>query len=166
MRAKVEEIVESTSGKLVKGDAESVVSGVSTDTRSISEGDLYVALEGPNFDGNKFAEGAVESKAGALLLREGHPDISGTVERLPDEAATLGLMVARTAAARFDAGRASCCSQSRNSVTLILPPPSTSTALNTWPSSPSVIRSLEMFASFRSARVNSAMSRAPDRSRS
>ncbi|MDE0890856.1 MAG: UDP-N-acetylmuramoyl-tripeptide--D-alanyl-D-alanine ligase [Planctomycetota bacterium] len=89
MRAKVEEIVESTSGKLVKGDAESVVSGVSTDTRSISEGDLYVALEGPNFDGNKFAEGAVESKAGALLLREGHPDISGTVERLPDEAAVV-----------------------------------------------------------------------------
>ena len=89
MKAKVDEIVESTSGKLVKGDGESVVTGVSTDTRTLAEGDLYVALEGPNFDGNKFAEGAVDSKAGALLLREGHPDISGTVERISDEAAVV-----------------------------------------------------------------------------
>ncbi len=89
MKAKVDEIVESTSGKLVKGDGESIVTGVSTDTRTLAEGDLYVALEGPNFDGNKFAEGAVDSKAGALLLREGHPDISGTVERISDEAAVV-----------------------------------------------------------------------------
>ena len=54
MRARVEEIVSSTKGRLVKGDAAREVHGVSTDTRSIAPEQLFVALEGPNFDGNEF----------------------------------------------------------------------------------------------------------------
>jgi len=44
---------------------------VSTDTRSITEGELFLALSGPNFDGNRFADRALEHGAGALLLRGG-----------------------------------------------------------------------------------------------
>ena len=89
MRARVEEIVSSTKGRLVKGDAAREVHGVSTDTRSIAPEQLFVALEGPNFDGNEFALAAMESKPGALLLRDGHPTISGIVERLPEEAVVV-----------------------------------------------------------------------------
>ncbi len=41
-------------------------SGVSTDTRKISQGNLFVALKGPNFDGNRYAQQALD--AGALYV--------------------------------------------------------------------------------------------------
>lgn len=41
---------------------------VSTDTRSLRTGDLFVALQGPNFDGNKFVEQAKERGACAALV--------------------------------------------------------------------------------------------------
>jgi UDP-N-acetylmuramoyl-tripeptide--D-alanyl-D-alanine ligase len=47
------------------------VAGVSNDTRTISEGDVYVALKGENFDGHDFVKGALEGGAvGAVVSRE------------------------------------------------------------------------------------------------
>ena len=89
MRARVEEIVSSTQGRLVKGDAAREVHGVSTDTRSIAGDELFVALEGPSFDGNAFAIAAAEAKPGALLLREGHAAVPGMVERMPEDAVVV-----------------------------------------------------------------------------
>lgn len=44
--------------------------GVSTDTRSISPGELFVALQGPNFDGSMFVEqAAAANAAGAVANR-------------------------------------------------------------------------------------------------
>jgi UDP-N-acetylmuramoyl-tripeptide--D-alanyl-D-alanine ligase len=44
--------------------------GVSTDTRSIAAGELFVALQGPNFDGNSFvADAAAANAAGAVTDR-------------------------------------------------------------------------------------------------
>jgi UDP-N-acetylmuramoyl-tripeptide--D-alanyl-D-alanine ligase len=44
--------------------------GVSTDTRSIKPGELFVALQGPNFDGAKFVRQAAErNAAGAVVPR-------------------------------------------------------------------------------------------------
>ena len=40
-------------------------SGISTDTRSIKENSIYFALKGPNFNGNNFAEDALEK--GSIL---------------------------------------------------------------------------------------------------
>ena len=53
-----------------KSAAEIVLSDVSTDTRSIKAGDLFVALKGANFNGNKFAAQALASGAAAVLLDE------------------------------------------------------------------------------------------------
>ncbi|WP_221799226.1 UDP-N-acetylmuramoyl-tripeptide--D-alanyl-D-alanine ligase [Oceanobacter mangrovi] len=44
--------------------------GVSTDTRHIQPGDLFVALKGEHFNGNLFAEQALRSGAAAVLLDE------------------------------------------------------------------------------------------------
>jgi UDP-N-acetylmuramoyl-tripeptide--D-alanyl-D-alanine ligase len=36
---------------------------VETDTRKIKEGDIFFALKGPNFNGNKYAKAALEKGA-------------------------------------------------------------------------------------------------------
>ncbi|MDO6682268.1 UDP-N-acetylmuramoyl-tripeptide--D-alanyl-D-alanine ligase [Oceanobacter sp. 5_MG-2023] len=48
--------------------------GVCTDTRQIQSGDLYVALRGEHFDGNRFASQALAAGAVAVLLDEVPPE--------------------------------------------------------------------------------------------
>jgi UDP-N-acetylmuramoyl-tripeptide--D-alanyl-D-alanine ligase len=48
-------------------------SGVSTDTRKISPNQIYFALKGPSFDGNRFAGQALEK--GARLVVVDNPDV-------------------------------------------------------------------------------------------
>ncbi|WP_158971731.1 UDP-N-acetylmuramoyl-tripeptide--D-alanyl-D-alanine ligase [Paraglaciecola sp. L3A3] len=52
-------------GQLEQGQ---LVTGVSTDTRSIQDGDVFLALEGPNFDGHKFVQQAKDKGAIALIV--------------------------------------------------------------------------------------------------
>lgn len=44
-------------------------SGISIDSRSVDAGDLFVALPGPNFDGHKFVEKALEKGASAAMIK-------------------------------------------------------------------------------------------------
>ena len=44
--------------------------GVSTDTRTLSQGELFIALQGPNFDGAAFVSAAAEKSAAAAVLSE------------------------------------------------------------------------------------------------
>jgi len=55
--------------------------GVSTDTRTLSEGQLFVALRGPSFDGHDYlATAAARGAAGALVENGRTQDIAGAVE--------------------------------------------------------------------------------------
>ncbi|MFW1677564.1 UDP-N-acetylmuramoyl-tripeptide--D-alanyl-D-alanine ligase [Pontibacter sp. JAM-7] len=45
-------------------------SGVSTDTRSIKQGDLFVALVGPNFNGHNFVQQAAAAGAAGLVVSQ------------------------------------------------------------------------------------------------
>jgi len=47
-----------------------VIVGVSTDTRSVEPGQLFVALRGERFDGHDFLEQAIAAGAGALLVAD------------------------------------------------------------------------------------------------
>lgn len=49
------------------GDS-TTISNVSTDTRTLESGDLFIALSGENFDGNTFAKSAVEQGAAAIIV--------------------------------------------------------------------------------------------------
>ena len=71
----IQDVIESTGAKLAGGDARRAARGVSTDTRTLREGDLFVAIPGPNFDGGRFAAAAVERGAAGVLLedRDGAP---------------------------------------------------------------------------------------------
>lgn len=44
------------------------ISGISTDTRTIKPGDLFIALRGPNFDAHDFAADAVALGAAAVMV--------------------------------------------------------------------------------------------------
>jgi len=46
------------------------VSGVSIDTRTLKAGDLYVAIQGENFNGHEFVAAAQEADAKAVLVHE------------------------------------------------------------------------------------------------
>lgn len=46
------------------------ITGVSTDTRTLGEGDLFIALVGPNFDGHKFIDTAQKAGASALVVSQ------------------------------------------------------------------------------------------------
>ena len=45
-------------------------SNISTDTRSISKDALFIAIKGPNFDGNKFIDQAFDNGAVAVLTSD------------------------------------------------------------------------------------------------
>ena len=44
------------------------VTGISIDSRTVRKGDLFIALKGPNFDGHKFVETALENGAAGALV--------------------------------------------------------------------------------------------------
>ncbi len=71
-RLRLRDVLAATGAVLVRGGDEDVtLIGVSTDTRTLGAGELFVALDGPSFDGNRFAAAAAGAGATALLLREG-----------------------------------------------------------------------------------------------
>ena len=70
LKATIDEVCAATGAVRVSGQPNAEVVGVGTDTRALQPGELFLALRGPNFDGNKFAEQALAAGAGALLLRD------------------------------------------------------------------------------------------------
>ena len=72
----LEEVKKAVGGKLVSKTGDIVfatsinVEGVSTDTRTIQKGELFIALQGENFDGNKFLSKAVEMGACAVVTND------------------------------------------------------------------------------------------------
>ena len=78
------DVLASTGAVLVRGPSEGTVHGVSTDTRTLHSHALYLALRGPNFDGNTYAAHAGKAGAGALILRRDTGlDLTGVPEGLP-----------------------------------------------------------------------------------
>jgi UDP-N-acetylmuramoyl-tripeptide--D-alanyl-D-alanine ligase len=54
---------------LAAGPAEALIdNGVSTDTRTLAPGSVFFALRGENFDGDRFAPGAIERGARAVVV--------------------------------------------------------------------------------------------------
>lgn len=83
------EIVQATGGVLTGGDASAVFSDISTDSRSIGGGMLFVALVGANFDGNDYAKGAIEHGAVAVVVSK-DVDVPGAKILVEDTLKALG----------------------------------------------------------------------------
>ncbi len=70
-----------------KNSGDWAASGISIDSRSLRTGDLFVALEGPNFDGHDYIVQAFRNGAVAALTH--HPRDSAKLAQVPDSAALL-----------------------------------------------------------------------------
>lgn len=62
------EIAQLVQGQLVGADIQ--IQSVSTDSRNITQGDLFIALKGPNFDGHQFAADVISKGAVALIVEQ------------------------------------------------------------------------------------------------
>ncbi len=61
-------IADACGGTFVRGAADTLVSRINTDSRSVQKGDLFVALSGERFDGHSFLSEATAKGASALLV--------------------------------------------------------------------------------------------------
>ena len=80
MELRVDEILPPLGGHL-EGDfgGDRCFTGLSVDTRTLKEGDLFFAIQGPNFDGHRFVGEAVKRGAAGAVIRglEKVPPIEG-----------------------------------------------------------------------------------------
>jgi UDP-N-acetylmuramoyl-tripeptide--D-alanyl-D-alanine ligase len=85
------EVARATGGTLVRDGRP--LAGVSTDTRTIAPGALYVALRGESFDGHRFLPQATAAGAGGVLISSaGDLPPTGAVIRVADTRAALGAL--------------------------------------------------------------------------
>src|SRR2546425_3371265 len=62
------QMVDLSGAKLEQGDGKRTVERISTDSRTIKKGELFVALRGENFDGHKFIDAAAKSGAAGAIV--------------------------------------------------------------------------------------------------
>ena len=70
MNLTIAEILQATQGNLIRGNPNTVITQVSTDSRTLKKDDLFVALVGEKFDGHNFLEGVCQQGAiGAVVSK-------------------------------------------------------------------------------------------------
>lgn len=75
----MDEIIRAVGGTSFKVENE-YFPAISTDSRTIGEGELFVPLRGPNFDGHLFINTAYERSGGGSLCEEGRIDIANNAK--------------------------------------------------------------------------------------
>lgn len=80
----LEEAAHAAGGVLLKKGSLPRVEGVSTDTRSIPKGSLFIALKGERFDGHRFLKEAAEKGAAAVIVSD-----PSAAESLPEEVSVI-----------------------------------------------------------------------------
>jgi len=80
----INEIAGAIQGRVIQGDGAVKVAGVSTDTRHIRPGDLFVALAGERYDAHDFLSQAVGGGAAGLVVsREIPGGVPGVCQDMP-----------------------------------------------------------------------------------
>lgn len=94
------EVVDATHGTLVHGNPSTHLEGVSTDTRAIAPGALFVALVGERHDAHHHLAAAIAAKAGALVVQRGRGRNLGAIPvvEVDDTLAALGALASAHAA--------------------------------------------------------------------
>ncbi|MBE6638391.1 MAG: UDP-N-acetylmuramoyl-tripeptide--D-alanyl-D-alanine ligase [Ruminococcaceae bacterium] len=87
-------LVESVSGKIAADTEGKYFESVTTDSRDVRPGMLFVALKGENFDGNQFVESALLSGAAYVLAEKAPAGREDRVVIVPDSLLALGAFAA------------------------------------------------------------------------
>ena len=64
-------VAAATRGRLMSGDPSLAVGAVVTDSRTATSGDLFVALQGPRFDGHDFVPAVLANGAAGAVVHRG-----------------------------------------------------------------------------------------------
>ncbi|MDO5469931.1 MAG: UDP-N-acetylmuramoyl-tripeptide--D-alanyl-D-alanine ligase [Akkermansia sp.] len=86
----ISDLISATAGKAVATGTRAITAGLTTDSRAVVPGSIFLALSGERFDGNTFAAAASETAAAVVVSRpigNYHPDC--TVILVPDTLAAL-----------------------------------------------------------------------------
>jgi len=65
---RLNEILEASAGKLISGSPNIQINNISTDTRTLKRGDLFIAIKGQRFDGHAFIPEAIKKGAKAIIF--------------------------------------------------------------------------------------------------
>ena len=76
---KISELIKVTNAKIIGNIEEDFEINISTDTRTIKEGDFYLPLKGASFDGEKFINQAFEKGAVGAFCTQENPAIVGKI---------------------------------------------------------------------------------------
>ncbi|MEW6569997.1 MAG: UDP-N-acetylmuramoyl-tripeptide--D-alanyl-D-alanine ligase [Nitrospirota bacterium] len=68
MKLNIEDVIEATGGQIICINADSFT-GISIDSRTIKEGELFLALRGSRFDAHDFLDEALTKGSGAIVCR-------------------------------------------------------------------------------------------------
>ena len=108
MKFSVDEVVAATGGRLAAGLAtatpwragrrDAPAGSISTNTRTLAAGQMFLAIRGERFDGHDFLEAAIRGGAACLIVSR--------KDRLPNLGSTAAVIVKDTLAALADLGRA------------------------------------------------------------
>lgn len=98
IRLSLNDVAGQMDAHLVGADAQ--FEGCSTDTRSLSKGELFVALRGPNFDGHTYLQTAAEKGATAIMIDQ-HCETTLPALKVDDTREALGEL-ANLWRSRFD----------------------------------------------------------------
>jgi len=66
----LKDIIKATKGKPLQGDIRQTFSGISIDSRTLSPGNLFVAIKGKKFDGHDFINDAIKRGASGFLMNK------------------------------------------------------------------------------------------------
>ncbi|MBI5442894.1 MAG: UDP-N-acetylmuramoyl-tripeptide--D-alanyl-D-alanine ligase [Deltaproteobacteria bacterium] len=92
MRLSLSDVLAATGGTLEGPSAPVTFGAVSTDTREIGEGSLFLALKGERFDGHDFVEEALRRGAAGVVLSAGPAPGSVPAVRVADTLLALGAL--------------------------------------------------------------------------
>ena len=89
MELSFKEIVDAINGEILVENEEKNFNDICTDTRKILKGNIFLALKGENFNGNKYAKDALEKGASISIIDEDIENINecknlGTVIKVKD----------------------------------------------------------------------------------
>lgn len=75
-RLTLQNLLQATSGRMVAQGTRAVTAGVTTDSRAVAPGCLFLALRGERFDGNRFAAAASRQGAAAVVVERVEGDFA------------------------------------------------------------------------------------------
>lgn len=93
----IAEVVSAVGGTLVSRGADCRITGISTDTRSITPGDLFFALQGENSDGHRFLGAAINTGACGAVISDRdaiQADVDISFIIVPDTLVAMGDLAA------------------------------------------------------------------------